>query len=840
MKIHQRLGLFLGTQRASPLWFDSAILNRRNWDLNGLDADDRARLWHDTCLRAGADDLKAAKQWQVLPAWNCVRLCLLHFDLSELPLSFRRQGSRRMSLPIQPLLVAAVRAPSRWRLLRIAARLLSHEQGRLDDLLRICVSEVGDDQSALLCIFGLFCRSGHEAEVTGYAGASSSTVSSAAAAALATAARASEDKGALTQLDKLLANVPAVDDAALRQPLDETEVGTAYLLADETVSVRLTTLIALLESPDAKLRERARLAIEARGPSCADDLFAALPRLPVASKASVIAILAEFRYLRLADFLGDEFSADVMNVTDTAMRALASFRTDRGLRTLLNVAMEGRHRGGALAAVASYGQEGLDAILDAFRKHPSFRRSGARPLAFFLKERALPALFEAFDDPLRVVRDGAEQGLALLGTPAVPELLRRLRDPTLPVDIHVRAIRLLTLTQTTEATLTLLEIAEKERGAEQLAAIEALGSYPNGPSMAVLKAASNSADRRIRVAGQRAWKAMQSTMVRPSPVTQPASELQAPSPVPGRQSQQSDAGAEELHPIDRWIQSTVALHDPSWRLGPVPAADQEIGSEVHFSVTAPQCVTPKQTFILDVWAHAERQSSALKQAAQLEPIHLRHVVRTVGPAFIDKGVRLAVELSIPEFSHADENSLSWAGAPGNCNFAVTVPDGIASGAYVGIVSIRLGSIRVTRVSFLLAVGDRSATTVADVTGFDTRALRWFASYASEDRKSVLARIQGMQKVLPELDVFVDVMSLRSGQNWRKRIDGEIAARDGLYLFWSPAAMHSTYVDHEWRTAFRLKGIDGIDPVPLASPSVAPPPAELRDLHFHEWTLAFEN
>ena len=45
----------------------------------------------------------------------------------------------------------------------------------------------------------------------------------------------------------------------------------------------------------------------------------------------------------------------------------------------------------------------------------------------------------------------------------------------------------------------------------------------------------------------------------------------------------------------------------------------------------------------------------------------------------------------------------------------------------------------------------------------------FASYASQDRDAVLARVQGIQKALPSLDVFLDVASLRSGQRWKEQL-----------------------------------------------------------------------
>lgn len=114
----------------------------------------------------------------------------------------------------------------------------------------------------------------------------------------------------------------------------------------------------------------------------------------------------------------------------------------------------------------------------------------------------------------------------------------------------------------------------------------------------------------------------------------------------------------------------------------------------------------------------------------------------------------------------------------------------------------------------------------------------FASYASEDRDEVQARVQGMQKVMRSLDVFVDVIKLRSGQYWEQALWKEIPRNDVFYLFWSQHAMASTWVDKEWRCAYKAKREDFIDPVPLETPDKAPPPNELARKHFNDPSLAY--
>jgi hypothetical protein len=112
----------------------------------------------------------------------------------------------------------------------------------------------------------------------------------------------------------------------------------------------------------------------------------------------------------------------------------------------------------------------------------------------------------------------------------------------------------------------------------------------------------------------------------------------------------------------------------------------------------------------------------------------------------------------------------------------------------------------------------------------------FASYASADRKEVLGRVRSLQ-LCTGIDVFLDCLSLRPGEEWKSRLNTEINNRDVFWLFWSRHAMESQWVDWEWRTALTLKTLSGIQPHPLEPTEAAPPPKELSELQFgsmYEW------
>ncbi|MCL1857657.1 MAG: RyR domain-containing protein [Oscillospiraceae bacterium] len=119
-----------------------------------------------------------------------------------------------------------------------------------------------------------------------------------------------------------------------------------------------------------------------------------------------------------------------------------------------------------------------------------------------------------------------------------------------------------------------------------------------------------------------------------------------------------------------------------------------------------------------------------------------------------------------------------------------------------------------------------------------RINRAFVSYASKDREAVLHVVEGIQHTAPWINIFLDVLSLRSGE-WESQLYNEIDLSDVFYLFWSRYAKESLYVEKEWRYALVSKGLDFIEPVPLELPEMVAPPAELSQKHFNSWTLYFK-
>ena len=266
-----------------------------------------------------------------------------------------------------------------------------------------------------------------------------------------------------------------------------------------------------------------------------------------------------------------------------------------------------------------------------------------------------------------------------------------------------------------------------------------------------------------------------------------------------------------------------------------------ITDKVHFSLTAPATMRSGCLYVLNLWAHLAAQRAEVLARARESCPREDVKIQSKGGVPVVRGTSLTVQLRIPAFQLAspdDTDVIEWNGEIGNATFPVHVPPHTSSGTYDGKALIYVAGLQIAKLHFVLQVALAEAP-CGPLKAREVRHKRAFASYASQDRDAVLARIQGIQKVLPELEIFLDVASLRSGEKWAERLEREIANRDVFYLFWSASASTSKWVEREWRAALKARGIDYIDPVPLVDPKTVPPPPELASaLHFNDWVLAY--
>jgi hypothetical protein len=257
-----------------------------------------------------------------------------------------------------------------------------------------------------------------------------------------------------------------------------------------------------------------------------------------------------------------------------------------------------------------------------------------------------------------------------------------------------------------------------------------------------------------------------------------------------------------------------------------------IEDAIEFGVSFPTSTGPTASFVVDAWIfQRDDRQNALDRAMEKSDVN----VASAGAALISRGTMVTVTLRVPSCSVRPRSQVvMWDGRITNVGFVVSTPDRLPPANLVGTCSFCVHGLRIGSVPFEIPpagmVGGRQVVR-------STQISTAFASYASKDRRRVLARVQGIEKL--SIKVFMDVRDLRANDPYPSMLLEHINASDVLYLFWSRHASRSQWVEREWRYAMEHKGLTFIDPVPLVDPRKVSPPAELAEnKHFNDWTLAY--
>lgn len=264
-----------------------------------------------------------------------------------------------------------------------------------------------------------------------------------------------------------------------------------------------------------------------------------------------------------------------------------------------------------------------------------------------------------------------------------------------------------------------------------------------------------------------------------------------------------------------------------------PAADIR---KVQFSAVAPRRMERGCYAIVNVVMYENGFRSVVDDILRDADDPLRET--RSGALKVQIGSAVKVCLTAPDISIEDsEQTLSWQGDYLNFCFAVSVPEHYQKSQILFSANVYIDDLIVTKLKFIAQCLSPQAQNMS-VTREDVTSA--FVSYARQDRNRVAAIIQGMRKIRPDLDVFFDVESLRSGDDWESALHREIERRDVLFLCWSHYAQQSRWVEKEWRYALERKGLSGIEPVPIEPPDACPPPEELRQKHFNDKLLYIIN
>ena len=261
-------------------------------------------------------------------------------------------------------------------------------------------------------------------------------------------------------------------------------------------------------------------------------------------------------------------------------------------------------------------------------------------------------------------------------------------------------------------------------------------------------------------------------------------------------------------------------------------------SNVEYSAIAPAKMKKGEYSIIHLVMYEEEYRSVAEQI--LSQSRDKKVETPGGAMDVSHGSKIKITLFSPDimptfgdFSVQEERI--WGGKYQNFSFPVMIPSQYSRRQVLFEVNIYINNVIASELSF---TADIDAEKEQRLSIQRRDILSAFVSYAREDRVRVLSIVQGMRKARRDLDIFMDVKDLQSGDEWEKVLENEIANRDIFYLCWSIAASKSANVEKEWRYALTYKGADCIEPVPIDPPELCPPPEELRNKHFNDNLLYF--
>lgn len=269
-----------------------------------------------------------------------------------------------------------------------------------------------------------------------------------------------------------------------------------------------------------------------------------------------------------------------------------------------------------------------------------------------------------------------------------------------------------------------------------------------------------------------------------------------------------------------------------------PEAEPLRTADVEFSALFPKRFIKGEYSILEMYIYERDQREILDEALRAANAALKESRGSTLRIGEESVVSIRLECADASVQiEGNEECQIWHGKYLKFDFAIFLEESCPKRQLLFTATILINSVPATRLRF---TAECSTLREQKLELLREDVLSAFVSYASQDRSRVATIIQGMKKARPEMDVFFDVDSLRSGEDWQQALRAEIERRDILFLCWSLSAKQSEWVDREWRYALENKGLGFIEPVPLDPPNICPPPKELSSKHFNDRGLLYIN
>ncbi len=287
----------------------------------------------------------------------------------------------------------------------------------------------------------------------------------------------------------------------------------------------------------------------------------------------------------------------------------------------------------------------------------------------------------------------------------------------------------------------------------------------------------------------------------------------------------------------RQIGAAVAAMAKLFATPPLPSPARVAHTElVDVSVFAPPSAAPGDQLLVQVFLHG-LDSDVAAPARAADPTAQQKGHATLDVA-LERDERLEIAVDAPGLAIEDPlQPLVWRGAPRSVQFLATIPPDRPPGLAHFRVRVMRASVPIGQVRFALRIEAGEARRGLDRVGDSTtRFRRAFLSYAHEDQTEVLKRAQALQAA--RIEVFQDLLSIRTGEPWQARLEDEIDRCDLFLLFWSESARHSKWVEWEVDRALERQTRSSthrpeIMPVVLEGPPPPPPPEKFKHLHFND-------
>jgi hypothetical protein len=276
------------------------------------------------------------------------------------------------------------------------------------------------------------------------------------------------------------------------------------------------------------------------------------------------------------------------------------------------------------------------------------------------------------------------------------------------------------------------------------------------------------------------------------------------------------------------ISDKEQFYGKNWLYSP----SQEI---VKFLLTLPPQNPSENTLHLCVWAYTEDKKTEIEKLSQ--EIYDKSTQLEITSSS-NSDIKSIFQINCTLYGENYSKQLFWDGKVGSALFIIPIPETRSNNQKDGLIQIRYEESLLGQIQFTLNLINKQTPNI------DTKNRRFtsaFISYASQDRGKVLARIQGMMKAAPDLEIFMDIKDIKSGEFWKDRLKEAIRDSDIFYLFWSQHAKKSLWVNREIKCALQCvknKGESFISPIPLESPEDSPPLDELKNLHFNDPILPY--